>query len=161
MTHMLAAPRQAVLIGVAGWRSGEDHHTAGTGHLDAKLFGAGRVVGVQPPVQGFTLRALGFQRLCEPGGQRSSASEVMTNNQVPASASRSAGSSRCCQSIVSRRSASTRWRSLLSVTPLPIRSPRTISKTVPCSSNTSRSASPAPVGCGHSAQAVAGISGGP
>ena len=46
MTHLLAAPASGPLIGVAERESGEDHHAVGTAHLDAKLFGAGRMVGV-------------------------------------------------------------------------------------------------------------------
>ncbi|PQM48185.1 hypothetical protein C1Y40_01609 [Mycobacterium talmoniae] len=66
---------------------------------------------------------------------------VLISSQVPASVYSGSGTSRCCHSMASSRSASS--RSLVSPSALlvPKRSPCTASSTAPCSSSTSRSAS--------------------
>ncbi len=72
---------------------------------------------------------------------RSAAAEVLISSQAPGSAWLFSGSSRSCHSMPSSRSPKTRARSLACDAPVPICRPRTASRTVPCSSNTSRSAS--------------------
>ncbi|COY86985.1 Uncharacterised protein [Mycobacterium tuberculosis] len=64
------------------------------------------------------------------------------NSHDPASPSPTSGSARCCHPRVSSRSLTRRSRSSRSEVPVPMRSPRTANRTVPCSSSTSRSASP-------------------
>ena len=144
MPHMLAAPQRALLLGVAVLRSREDHHTGeSTGtQLISELFRVRRVVGVLRPAHRGALRAMAFQRVGQRGGQHIGG--VGGADQQPRSG---VGVVRLGQlsllpfdgqqplvqhPIVAGR---------CSETPVPIRSPCTVSSTVPCSSSTSRSAS--------------------
>ena len=144
---------------------GSPHHRRTGTQVTTNPFQIGRGIDLPRPVQVGAFARLGISARRStwwPAGPRPRRcrSAAMIQPRFWTSRGRPRAASRCCQSRVSSRSLSTRSRSPVSEVPVPMRSPRTVSRTVPCSSSTSRSASP-PVGsgCGHSRVAVAGVAG--
>ena len=124
----------------------DDHAVERTGvELVAQPAGLGRVVGLQRPGhRGASVRRALSGRRSARVAAMSAASEVLTSSHVPGSVTVFSGTSRCCHSMVSSRSPSTRSRSLPAEAPVPICRPCTANSTAPCSSRMSRSASQHP-----------------